>query len=100
MPAELRGTGDTDTVDIQKLGGVMEPQKRYTFHELRELCAEHGLFERFTDLESPCESDRKMRATFSKILRKYDQMTVSSGVTFCAEGAGRGRGYVTRTNAV
>jgi hypothetical protein len=95
-PAELNGMGDTDTRDISKLAAEIVPNTRYTFGELADLCAEHGLFERFTsDIEGD-ELSRKAKAAFPRVLRQYDRRRISSGLQFFIEGEGRDRRYLAR----
>lgn len=94
-PAELSGMGDTDTIDIEKLGGEMIQGQRYAFGEIIDLCAEHGIFERFTTFcDEPSLNQKSMKSTFAKILKRYDRRFIADGVRFYLEGEGKTRRYV------
>ena len=96
-PAELDGMGDTDTRDIARLAAEIVPGTRYTFAELGELCAEHGLFERFTtDTEHDGSLSRRAKSAFAKTLARYDRRSISASLKFHVEGEGRERRYFAR----
>ena len=95
-PAELDGMGDTDTRDIAKLGAEMVTGSRYTFAELAELCADHGLFERFTSDREGEELSRRAKSSFPKSLKRYDRRTIAPGVKFYVEGEGKTRRYLAK----
>lgn len=93
-PAEIDGMGDTDTRDIGRLANELVIGTRYSFSELAELCAGHGLFERFTtDMDFEGGLSRKAKAAFPRVLRKYDQRTIAPRLKFFVEGEGHSRRY-------
>ena len=93
-PAEIDGMGDTDTRDIAKLAGEIVAGTRYTFAEIADLCAEHGLFERFTnDTETGGELTRRAKSGFAKTLRQYDRRAIAPSLKFYVEGEGKTRRY-------
>ena len=95
-PAEIEGMGDTDTGDIAKLGAEMVIGTRYTFAEIVELCADHGLFERFTSDREGEELSRRAKSSFPKSLKRYDRRTIAPGVKFYVEGEGKTRRYLAK----
>lgn len=96
-PAEIDGMGDTDTRDIGKLAGELATGTRYTFAEIAELCAEHGLFERFTnDREKDGELTRSAKSAFPKTLKQYDRRAIAPGLKFYIEGEGKTRRYLAK----
>jgi hypothetical protein len=95
-PAELDGMGDTDTRDIGKLAAEIVPGTRYTFAEIAELCAAHGLFERFTNDREGDDLSRKAKAAFPRVLRQYDRRAIAPGRTFIMEGTGHARRYLVK----
>jgi hypothetical protein len=95
VPAELKDGGDTDTSDIAKLGAIMPPGQAFRFSELCNLCAEHGLFERFTsDLDDDGKEARKARKGLSAVLKTFDRRMVAPGRRFEAESTGHQRRYL------
>jgi hypothetical protein len=97
VSAEIENGGDTDTRDIAALGEVMEPGEGMTFVELVELCAEKGLFDRFTDDrdgDDPGKLSRKAKSAFSRLLKSYDGRFVAETKRFVVKGKGHARRYV------
>ena len=107
-PAEVEGMADTDTRDITKLAQEMTEGYRYTFADLANLAAEHGLFERHTNDrektkgekskgdDTEGELSRSAKSAFAMLLKQYDRRLVSPGLRFTIEGAGKSRRYFTR----
>jgi hypothetical protein len=112
VPADIEDGGDTDTRDIARLGEAMHLEREYRFSELCDLCADHGLFARFTEdteptpkikkdgeliaSDSPEPLTRKAKREFSAILGTYSKRMIAPGKRFMAEGKGHQRRYVTR----
>jgi hypothetical protein len=97
VPADIQDGGDTDTRDIAKLGEAMPPGKEFKFSELCDLCAEAGLFERFTDdLTDDGPAGLKARKGLSVVLKTFAGRLVVPGKRFEAEGKGHQRRYVLR----
>ena len=92
-PAELDGMGDTDTRDIGKLAAKIVPGTRYTFAEFAELCADLGIFERFTNDRDGDELSRRAKSGLPKMLKRFDSRDIAPGIKFYIEGAGRERRY-------
>lgn len=95
VSAEIADGGDTDTRDIAKLGEVMKRGLEYTFAELGRLCADEGLFERFTsDLEGSDKESIKARRQLSGVLKTYVGRFITTGGKFEAIGKGHSRRYL------
>lgn len=100
VAADLEDGGDTDTRDIARLGEVMEAGRPYKFTELCELCAEFGLFPRFTEETSDEGSGGlKARKRFSVVLKTYNRRMIAMGKRFEADGKGHQRRYIIRKTA-
>ena len=97
VPAEIEGMGDTDTGDIAKLAERLVPSTPYTFAELVDVCAEGGLFERFTNtIDADGELIRQAKSAFAKTLKGYDRRQVTPSLKFFLVGAGKSRRFLTK----
>jgi hypothetical protein len=96
-PADISGMGDTDTRDIAKLAAELVAGARYTFSDIVDVCADNGLFERFTnDRERDGDITRSAKSGLPKTLKQYDRRTIAPGLKFIIEGEGRTRRYLVR----
>jgi hypothetical protein len=97
---DLEDGGDSDTRDIAKLGEAMDPDERMKFAEVVDLCAELGLFERFTsDQDDDGTLSRRAKRGFANVLKTYHGRTVAAGRMFKIDGKGHSRRYLTQKPA-
>jgi hypothetical protein len=67
-------SGDRDTEDMTKLISAMPRNKEFRFHDLVDLCREHGLFIRFvgTNNDDDEDFDRGKKNILARIFTRFD----------------------------
>jgi len=89
--ATLKTGGDTDTQDMEKLVGEMNPGAEFRFSELIDLARDHRLFQR---LIPEGEMEKKQSTRLGLIFRKFVGRTFNARHRFClSEGTRRTERY-------
>lgn len=86
--ADLDGNAMRTLVDALPAG---TPQQVFTFQQFVEYARQVGAFEQVIGSEG--ELDRKMKTTFSRVLKRYDRRSIRDYV-FLLQGQGHARHYV------
>ncbi len=87
---------DQDGNDMRKLVDGLPtdtPQRIFTFQQLVDYARQVGAFENVIGSEG--DMDRKMKTTFSRVLKRYDRRSIRDYV-FLSQGQGHSRLYVLR----
>lgn len=99
QPAILKTAGDNEGDEMRRLVAAIVGDaqfKRVTFADLVTIARSNGLFERLLGADGTIELDRKVRTTFSRILKRYDERLMGS-YRFSAQGDGHARRFVVET---
>jgi hypothetical protein len=90
--ATLKTGGDTDTQDMEKLVGEMNPGAEFRFAELIDLARDHRLFQRLIPAEGDME--KKQSTRLGLIVRKFVGRTFNAKLRFClSDGTRRTERY-------
>ena len=100
-PAELEGTGDTDTADFSTLAAAMVEGQRYKFTELVELAADLGVFENLTAaIDANGKDAASAKSKLAAIFARFNGRRATPRAVFSVEGKGKTRSYKIKSGMV
>lgn len=91
-PCNVGVGGDTDTRDMQRLAGELEPLTNHTFSAIVETCRKIGAFERLVGSTGE-EMERTEKSVFSTILKRFDGKMILPRMHWRIVGSGHSRRY-------